>query len=93
MYIMGLKEEFEVARHYVQNTLSFDTDWDASTFETTIRYLGGLLATYELTGGDKVFLDKAKEVADRLSPAFNTQTGIPYATVNLRSYELTNRKP
>ena len=36
-----------------------------------IRYLGGLLSTYSLTG-DVVFREKAVEVADRLLPAFTS---------------------
>ena len=36
-----------------------------------IRYLGGLLSTYSLTG-DAVFREKAVEVADRLLPAFTS---------------------
>jgi mannosyl-oligosaccharide alpha-1,2-mannosidase len=30
-------------------------------------------------------LEKAKELADRLLPAFNTKTGIPHSTVNLKT--------
>ena len=59
---------------------------EVSVFETTIRYiililiiiiiiiiryLGGLLSTYSLTG-DAVFREKAVEVADRLLPAFTS---------------------
>ena len=44
--------------------------------------LGGLLSAYDLSG-DSMFLDKAKDLADRLLPAWNTPTGIPYTTINL----------
>lgn len=50
-------------------------------FETTIRFIGGLLSCYALTG-DGVFRDKAVEVADALLPAFETPTGLPYALIN-----------
>lgn len=60
-------------------------DYDASTFETTIRYLGGLIAAHDLSKDD-LYLQKAVELADRLMPAFRTSTGIPYSTVNLRTY-------
>ena len=43
--------------------------------QTTIRELGGLLSAYDLSG-DKVFLDKARELGDLLMPAFDTPTGI-----------------
>jgi mannosyl-oligosaccharide alpha-1,2-mannosidase len=35
-------------------------------------------------------LDKAKEVADLLLPAFNTPTGIPMALVNLKTGKASN---
>jgi mannosyl-oligosaccharide alpha-1,2-mannosidase len=42
-----------------------------SVFETTIRYLGGLLSAYELNGKvDDILLTKAKEVADKMSHAW-----------------------
>lgn len=46
------------------------------------RVVGGLLSAYDLSG-DKVFLEKAKDIADRLLPAWNTPTGIPYNIINL----------
>lgn len=53
-------------------------------FETNIRFVGGLLSLYALTG-DTLFRDKAAYVADKLLPAFQTPTGIPYALVNFKS--------
>lgn len=49
-----------------------------------IRFIGGFLACYALTG-DELFKEKAKEVADKLLPAFQTPTGIPHALVNLKT--------
>lgn len=57
---------------------------DMSVFETNIRFVGGFLTLYAFTG-DNLFKDKAKEVADKLLPAFQTPTGIPYALVNPRT--------
>ncbi|KAF3672994.1 Mannosyl-oligosaccharide 1,2-alpha-mannosidase MNS2 [Capsicum annuum] len=67
---------------WVANSLDFNKDYDASVFETTIRVVGGLLSAYDLSG-DKLFLDKAQDIADRLLPAWNTPTGIPYNIINL----------
>lgn len=39
---------------------------------------------YALTG-DPMYKEKAKEVADRLLPAFQTPTGIPNALVNIQT--------
>ncbi|CAD6259696.1 unnamed protein product [Miscanthus lutarioriparius] len=82
LYIMGLKDEFQKARDWVAESLDFDKDYDASVFETTIRVVGGLLSAYDLSG-DKVFLDKAKDITDRLLPAWDTTSGIPYNRINL----------
>ncbi|KAL6652075.1 hypothetical protein ACP70R_011000 [Stipagrostis hirtigluma subsp. patula] len=82
LYIMGLKDEFQKARDWVAESLDFDKDYDASVFETTIRVVGGLLSAYDLSG-DKIFLDKAKDITDRLLPAWDTTSGIPYNRINL----------
>lgn len=55
-----------------------------SVFEVCIRFLGGLLTSYALTG-DEMFKTKALDIGERLLPAFNTQTGIPKAMVNLKT--------
>ncbi len=57
---------------------------DISVFETNIRYVGGLLALYAFTGDD-LFRTKAVHIADKLLPAFNTPTGIPYALINVKT--------
>ncbi|KAK1414192.1 hypothetical protein QVD17_29933 [Tagetes erecta] len=82
LYIMGLDEQFQRAREWVANSLDFNKNYDASVFETTIRVVGGLLSAYDLSG-DNVFLEKAKDIADRLLPAWNTPSGIPYNFINL----------
>ncbi|XP_019426934.1 PREDICTED: mannosyl-oligosaccharide 1,2-alpha-mannosidase MNS1-like [Lupinus angustifolius] len=82
LYIMGLHEQFEKAKEWVSSSLDFNKNYEASVFETTIRVVGGLLSAYDLSG-DKVFLDKARDIADRLLPAWNTSTGIPYNIINL----------
>ena len=51
--------------------------------QTTIRVLGGLLSAYHLSGGDTLFLEKATELADRLLPVFETESGLPMSMVNL----------
>lgn len=53
-------------------------------FETNIRYVGGLLSAYALSGDD-LFREKAAHVADKLTPAFKSPTGIPYALINMRT--------
>ncbi|XP_010276709.1 PREDICTED: mannosyl-oligosaccharide 1,2-alpha-mannosidase MNS1 [Nelumbo nucifera] len=82
LFIMDLKEQFQKAREWVANSLDFNKDYEASVFETTIRVVGGLMSAYDLSG-DKVFLEKARDISDRLLPAWNTPSGIPYNRINL----------
>jgi mannosyl-oligosaccharide alpha-1,2-mannosidase len=82
--LMGLEEEFKEAKDWVRNELDFDQDGEVNLFETTIRVLGGLLSAYDQSKNDPIFLRKAVDLADRLLGAFETPTGIPYASVHLR---------
>lgn len=84
LWLMGLKTEFNEARDWVARSLTFSRAGTVSTFETTIRELGGLLAAYDLSG-ERVFLDKARELGDKLAGAFDTPTGIAKGQVDLRS--------
>eukprot|EP00607_Mallomonas_marina_P010390 CAMPEP_0182422000 /NCGR_PEP_ID=MMETSP1167-20130531/7594_1 /TAXON_ID=2988 /ORGANISM="Mallomonas Sp, Strain CCMP3275" /LENGTH=874 /DNA_ID=CAMNT_0024599693 /DNA_START=38 /DNA_END=2662 /DNA_ORIENTATION=+ len=84
LLLMGLEKEFKEARDWVEKSLTFNNAGSVSVFETTIRELGGLLAAYDMSGDD-VFLNKAKELGDKLLPAFNTASGIPTSHVNLRT--------
>ncbi|XP_022117945.2 mannosyl-oligosaccharide alpha-1,2-mannosidase IA isoform X1 [Pieris rapae] len=82
LYIMGLMDEFREGRDWVAEHFHVnEIDSDLSVFETTIRFVGGFLSCYALTG-DSIFRDKAAEVADALLPAFDTPTGLPYALIN-----------
>ncbi|KAG0296924.1 mannosyl-oligosaccharide alpha-1,2-mannosidase [Dissophora globulifera] len=81
--LMGLEEEFQTAKAWVRDELDFDQDGEVNLFETTIRVLGGLLSAYDQSNHDPVFLDKAVDLADRLMGAFETASGIPYASVHL----------
>nr|XP_023011842.1 endoplasmic reticulum mannosyl-oligosaccharide 1,2-alpha-mannosidase [Leptinotarsa decemlineata] len=87
IFIMGLKEEFKEARDWVKNELNFDIDKDVNLFEVTIRVLGGLLSIYHFSK-DEMFLEKAVDLADRLLPSFDSESGIPFSDINLRT-----RKP
>jgi hypothetical protein len=56
-----------------------------STFEITIRNLGGLLGIYSLTN-DKMFLDRAEDLGHRLLKAFVTPPGFPNSVINLKTF-------
>jgi len=84
MFVMNLRDEFDEARDWVSSNLSFSINKDVNLFETTIRVLGGLLSAFHLSG-DNVFLEKAKDLGQRLLGAFTSSSGIPYSDVNLKS--------
>jgi len=84
LILMKLDAEAEKARTLIVTDLSFDKDIYVKNFEITIRLLGGLLSSYQLTG-DKRLLTLAEDLGNRLLPAFNSPTGLPYVFVNLRT--------
>jgi hypothetical protein len=84
MILMGLDEEAAKTREFIATNLSFDRDIYVKNFEITIRMLGGLLSSYQLTG-DKRLLALAGDLGKRLLPAFNSPTGMPYMFVNLKT--------
>lgn len=84
LYLMGFKKEADATRSYITKNLSFDKDLDVQNFEITIRLLGGLLSSFQITG-DKKLLTLADDLGTRLLPVFNSPTGMPYKYVNLRT--------
>ncbi|OCF39186.1 mannosyl-oligosaccharide 1,2-alpha-mannosidase [Kwoniella heveanensis CBS 569] len=50
-------------------------------FETGIRYLGGLLGAYDLSG-DQLLLERATDLAHVLSRAFTTKSGLPAGRID-----------
>ncbi|KAI9809828.1 MAG: hypothetical protein M1825_000261 [Sarcosagium campestre] len=99
LMIMNLTSRLANARQWVTTSLDWKQDHDVSTFETTIRMLGGLLSAHYLSttfpdlapvsdddvgaDGEDLYLEKATDLADRLLGAFESPSGIPYASVNL----------
>jgi ER degradation enhancer, mannosidase alpha-like 2 len=84
LIVMHLDAEAESARSLIVSDLSFDRDIYVKNFEITIRLLGGLLSSYQLSG-DKQLLSLAEDLGNRLLPVFNSPTGLPYVYVNLRT--------
>lgn len=86
LLIMGLDEEYRLAREHVHDVDFYfvggsrsaysSADGRIPVFETAIRYLGGLLSAYDLTG-DSLMVERAEELAQLILPAFNTLTGVP----------------
>ena len=50
LWIMGLTDQYNEARDYIKEHMSMSkATGTLSVFETTIRFLGGLLSLYALT--------------------------------------------
>ena len=89
MILMHLTPQADEARELITSRLSFDQDIYVKNFEVTIRLLGGLLSSYQLSG-DKRLLDLANDLGHRLLPVFNSPTGMPYVEVNLKTGAVRN---
>jgi mannosidase alpha-like ER degradation enhancer 2 len=84
LILMGLTDEAQKAKTLIAEQLSFDKDISVKNFEITIRILGGLLSSYQMTG-DARLLRLAEDLGTRLLPAFGSPTGMPYMYVNLKT--------
>ncbi len=84
MILMGLTEEADSTREFLVRHLDYNRDQYVKNFEITIRSLGSLLSSFQLTG-DRRLLSLAIDLGERLLPAFRSPTGIPYVDVNLKT--------
>ncbi|KAK6633496.1 hypothetical protein RUM43_001078 [Polyplax serrata] len=85
LYIMGMDKEYQQGRDWIETHFNISSmNSDLSVFETNIRFIGGFLSCYALTG-DVMFRDKAAKVAESLLPAFQTPTGIPNSLINIKT--------
>jgi mannosidase alpha-like ER degradation enhancer 3 len=99
--LLNKVDAFETAVRNVIATVNFDKDIVVSVFESNIRMLGGLLAGHvslvymrnkhyanRFGWYNNELLALAKDLGDRLLPAFNTPTSLPTSRINLK-YGLT----
>ncbi|PRP77676.1 hypothetical protein PROFUN_00537 [Planoprotostelium fungivorum] len=92
LLVMNNRTEFARAVTWVGDNLHFDLDLNVSVFETNIRMLGGLLSAHSLIldlgihvpNYNNQLLTLSQDLGNRLIKAFDTPTGIPYGTINLR---------
>ena len=79
LWLMDMKLEFEEAVHFVSTIDFSDTKYlPINVFETTIRYLGGLLGAFDVSDAQyPTLLKKAVEVGDMLYGAFSTPNRMP----------------
>ena len=71
LYLAGLRGEFDRAVKWCEQTLDVDKAHNVSTFETTIRLLGGLLSGWLVSNrSHPILLDKAIRIAQTMRGAF-----------------------
>ncbi|KAF2116083.1 glycoside hydrolase [Lophiotrema nucula] len=77
LWMMDLRDDFEEAVDAVTQ-IDFRPEGELNMFETTIRYLGGLLSAYDLTDcKDGRLLEKAIELGDMIYASFDTPNRMP----------------
>ncbi len=102
LWMLGLKDEFEDAVRAVgQIDFTILQMTTLNLFETTIRYLGGLLGAYDISEGEYDILSKkAVELGELLYAAFDTPNRMPVTRwnwpksvqlINLRDYVYDSR--
>src|SRR5262249_1185291 len=84
LFLMELDGELNAAINWINGNLNVNRDASVHVFETIIRMVGGLLSGFHATG-NSMLLARARDLADRLLPAFNSPTGIPFRFVNLQT--------
>lgn len=82
LWIAGLKDEFDEAAKAVKDIdFTYTPKSAIPVFETTIRYLGGLLGAFDVSGGKEgkyaILLEKAVELSDILMGIFDTPNRMP----------------
>lgn len=93
--VMGNYTEFRRVAEIISDRANFEANINVSVFETNIRVVGGLLSAHLLSRKAGMNLEPgwpcngpmlrlAEDMAKRLLAAFDTPTGMPYGTVNLK---------
>ncbi|CAI6333114.1 unnamed protein product [Periconia digitata] len=91
--VMGQKDIVNEIIEYIPTIDYFETPTEVSLFETTIRYLGGMLSGYDFLNGPladladnktnvEQLLKQSENLANAMSFAFDTPSGVPYNGLN-----------
>ncbi|KAJ5292033.1 CAZyme family GH47 [Penicillium angulare] len=94
--IMGNTDAVNTILEHIAKIDYSQTSDQVSLFETTIRYLAGMLSGYDLLTGPAsslvkdsdlvdALLTQSKNLADVLKFAFDTPSGVPYNGINITS--------
>jgi mannosyl-oligosaccharide alpha-1,2-mannosidase len=91
LWIMGLRDEFHQAVEAVASIDFGKTNLTSvSVFETTIRYLGGLLSAFDMSQ-EPVLYAKAVQVGEMLYRAFDTKNHTPLGWLHVENTKKEDR--
>lgn len=93
---MGNRDAVQKILDHIETIDFSKTNSEVSLFETTIRYLGGMLSGYDLLQGPAAnlapketqvdaLLAQSKKLGDVLKFAFDTPSGVPYNNLDISS--------
>ncbi|KAJ6225079.1 hypothetical protein RDWZM_003624 [Blomia tropicalis] len=82
LWMMGHHDQYQRGREWVKTHLNFSNiSRSVNVFESVTQYIGSMMSCYALTG-DVMFLEKARQVADSLEPAYSSSSGFPFSYIN-----------
>ncbi|KAL5119229.1 hypothetical protein ACEQ8H_002940 [Pleosporales sp. CAS-2024a] len=91
LWIMGLKDYFyEAVEAVAAIDFGNSTMKSISVFETTIRYLGGMLSAYDLSH-EPLLLEKAIQLGEMLYRAFDTPNHTPVGFLDIKEAKKAHR--
>lgn len=99
---MGQKDIVNQIISYIPTIDWSSTPTPVSLFETTIRYLGGMLSGYDFLSGPlahladdpgnvAALLEQSANLANNLSYAFNTSSGVPYNMLHFSNRSVVDK--
>lgn len=99
LLIMDLPQEYDYVRQHAHD-IDFhlvgggrsaygSSDGRIPVFETAIRYLGGLLSAYDLSG-DELMKHRAEELGQLIMPAFETTSAVPMGRIRMQHQSNTH---
>jgi len=84
LYMLGFDKEFKECVKWVEKNYDPARIKDQDVFKFIMTHLGALLSAYQMSG-EEVLLEKAVDLADKILPAFDSPTGIPFRRIDVKT--------
>ncbi|KAJ8350630.1 hypothetical protein SKAU_G00257600 [Synaphobranchus kaupii] len=76
LYMMEMYEEFDTATEWVEKNLDFNVNSEVSVFEVNIRFVGGLLSAYYLSGKEGEVNAVSESRSPRMKPDWQSRLSL-----------------